>query len=422
MSAEDARGIRRRFLVLRGLRWLPTGLLIPVLVLLMLGRGFSLTTIGVAAAAQGVMVLCLELPTGGLADALGRRPVLVGATVVDAVSVLVFAAWAHTLPVLVIAWSLQGVYRALETGPLDAWYVDAALAADPDADIESGLGAGGAVLGVAIALGSLASSGLVALAPFGGLDPLLGPLVVYLAIRAIELVALARLMTEVTTPRGRGHLARTARAVPRVVGEAMAVVRGSGALIALVSVEFFWGFGMVTWEGLVPPRLEEITGSSDAAAAVLGPTVALAWFASAAAAAIIPTVSRRFGPARTAASMRIGQGLTVLGMGLAAGPVGVVTGYLATYAIHGAANPVHQGLLHREVDATHRTTVLSVNSMTAMLGGAVGGIALGMLADATTVASAMVAGAIALALPAPLYLAARVASRTTVSDPPIEVG
>ena len=47
--------------------------------------------------------------------------------------------------------------------------------ADPDADIEAGLGAGGAALGVAIAVGSLASSAIVALAPFPGLDPLAGP-------------------------------------------------------------------------------------------------------------------------------------------------------------------------------------------------------------------------------------------------------
>ena len=48
------------------------------------GTVFALTAVvlGVAAAAQGLVVLCLELPTGGLADAVGRRPVLLGATAV----------------------------------------------------------------------------------------------------------------------------------------------------------------------------------------------------------------------------------------------------------------------------------------------------------------------------------------------------
>ena len=79
------------------LRWLPTGLLMPVYVLVMTDRGFTLTTIGIAAAAQGVMVLLLELPTGGLADALGRRRVLLTATAVDIAAVAVFAFWARSL-------------------------------------------------------------------------------------------------------------------------------------------------------------------------------------------------------------------------------------------------------------------------------------------------------------------------------------
>lgn len=416
MGALDAGTVRRRFLVLRGLRWLPAGLFIPVLVLLMTERGFSLTDIGVALAAVGAVVLLLELPTGGLADAVGRRPVLLGATVVDLVAVLVFLLWGHTFPVLVAALALQGVYRALESGPLDAWYVDAALAADPDADIEAGLGQAGAVLGVAIAVGSLLSSAVVALAPFPGLEPLAGPLVLYLGLRVVELGVLARLMDEVRAPIGLVGLRATARQVPTVVADGIRVVRGSRALLALVAVELFWGFGMVTWENLMPPHLEDAVGSADRAAALLGPVSAAAWGASAVAAGLVPAVTRRFGPARTAAAMRVLQGATVLVMGLAAGPVGIVAGYLGTYAIHGAANPVHQGLLHREVDGPLRTTVLSVNSMVAMPAGAVGGIALGALADGTSIPVATTVGAVVLAVAAPLYLVARGASRTRTPD------
>lgn len=412
MNPLSATTIRRRFLVLRGLRWLPTGLIGPVLILVMTERGFSLTAIGIAAAAQGVAVLCLELPTGGLADAIGRRPVLLGATALEGVTILMLAFWAHTLPVLLAVWGLQGVYRALESGPLDAWYVDAALAADPDADIEAGLGAGGAVLGVAIASGFLLSSAMVALDPLPGIDPLVGPLLVAIALRGVDLIAIARLMTEVRPPVGATALARSVREVPAVVGEAIAVVRGSRAILALLAVELFWGFGMVTWETLLPPRLEQVMGSADGAAALLGPAGAAAWGASALAAGLIPRVARRFGAAPTGAAMRIGQGVTVAAMGLAAGPVGVVAAYLATYAIHGAANPVHQAMLHREVDGRHRTTVLSANSMAAMPAAALGGIALGALADATSLPAAMLAGAVVLAVAAPLYLVARSASRS----------
>ena len=204
VTTLDARSVRRRFLLLRGLRWLPTGLFMPVIVLVMTDRGFTLTQIGVAAAAQGLVVLCLELPTGGLADALGRRPVLLGATIVDLVAVAVFAFWARSLSLLLFVWALQGVYRALESGPLDAWYVDAALAADPDADIEAGLGHAGAALGGAIASARSRPRCWWRLAPFPGIDPLVGPLLVYLALRAVEIAMLADADDRGPRPRSAG--------------------------------------------------------------------------------------------------------------------------------------------------------------------------------------------------------------------------
>ena len=87
---------------------------------------------------------------------------------------------------------------------------------------------------------------------------------------------------------------------------------------------------------------------------------------------------------------------------------------MATYAIHGAANPVHQALLHREVDGPHRTTVLSVNSMVAMPAGALGAIVLGAIADGAGVRPAIFVGAAVLATAMPLYLVARSASRSNV--------
>jgi MFS family permease len=76
VSALDAAAIRRRYLALIGLRWFQTGLLIPVIVLLMVSRGLSLVEIGLVGSVQGIVVLVLELPTGGLSDSLGRRPTL----------------------------------------------------------------------------------------------------------------------------------------------------------------------------------------------------------------------------------------------------------------------------------------------------------------------------------------------------------
>lgn len=408
LAASEA---RRRFLVLRGLRWLPTGLLIPVLVLILLERGLSLAQIGLVTAAQGLVVLLLELPTGALADALGRRRVLIAAISAQVAAVALLLA-AESLPALVVVFALQGVYRALDSGPLDAWYVDAAQAADADADIERGLAHGGVVLGLAISAGSLASGGLVALGPVEGVDALLLPLLASLLLELVHLAAVVLLMREERSLRSAAA-GRAVRRTPAVIGEAIALVRGSTMLTALVAVEFLWGFGMVAFETFTPARLAEVLGDAERAAALLGPTSAAAWLIAAAGALLATPLATRLGTARTGAALRILQGLTVVGIGLATGPIGLLAAYLATMAVHGAANPVHQGMLHRAVvGSSARATVISANSLMAQSGGALGGMALGALAVATSLTTATLAGAAVLASAAPLYMVAGRAVRS----------
>lgn len=405
MNTLSASSVRWRYLVLIALRWLPIGFLIPITVLLMQARGLSLTEIGLAASLQGIVVLFLELPTGGLSDALGRRPVLILAGLVAMVSLGIFYV-ADSVVLFAVAWFLQGIFRALDSGPLEAWYVDATLAAEPDASIERGLGAGNAILSAAIASGALLSGGLVALDPIAGIDALSLPVLVALALTAVQFVALLVLMSEVRPARGVGAIVRSVRAVPGIVVDGLALVRASRVLLALVLVELFWGIAMIAFERFFPLRLAEVLASAEEAAALMGPVTSGAWFVSAAGAAGIAFVTARFGVARSAAALRILQGLAIVAMGVLAGPVGVVSGFLACYLTHGASNPLHTALLHREVDSGHRTTILSMNSMVAQPAGAIGGIALGALADGTSLTTAMVVAGVLCAVAAPLYIPA----------------
>ncbi|WP_433134299.1 MFS transporter [Micromonospora sp. CA-240977] len=410
VSALSVRQVRFRYLTLYGLRWLPTGLIIPVMVLLMQERGLSLPQIGLAFTAQGLVVLALELPTGGLADALGRRPVLIVAGVLNLVSLSLFAV-ADSFWLFFLVFAVQGVYRALDSGPLESWYVDATVAAAPDAEYERGLGYAGTVSGGAIGAGALLSGGLVALGPIGSVSALTVPVLAAIVAQAVALVALFVLLVEQRAATGVAAVRASMVQAPRMIGEAVGLLRRSRVLLALVAVELFWGFGMVTFESLLPVRLAEVIGNPERAAALLGPASSAAWLASAAGAALTPLLLRWFGAAPGAALLRILQGVTVVGMGLFAGPVGVLVAYLACYAVHGASNPLHSGLLHRQVDGPYRTSVLSLNSMMSAPAAALGGVVLTAIAAAASVSTAMVVGAVVLAVAAPLYLPAWLAGR-----------
>lgn len=402
----DASAVRRRYLVLIALRWFPTGLLIPIFVLFILSRGLTLVEIGLVFSVQGLVILFLELPTGGLSDALGRRPVLILASTVAVVSLTVFVL-ADSVAMFAVATLLQGVFRALDSGPLEAWYVDATLTAEPETRLESGLGAGSAVLSAAIASGALLSGGLVAFSPVPAIDPLILPVVVALALSVVNLAAIVLLLAEVRPGRGLRAAVSSVRAVPGVVRDGLLLARASRILLALLMVELFWGFAMVAFESLFPIRLAEVLGGTTAAGAVMGPVSSGAWFASAVGAGAIASLSRRTGVALAAAGLRILQGLTIIAMGVLAGPVGLITAYLACYFTHGASNPMQTTLLHRQVDSRHRTTVLSMNSMVSQPAGAIGAIVLTAIASGTSVSTAMIVAGLACAAAAPLYLPAR---------------
>jgi MFS family permease len=414
MTARGLGSLRRRYFLLLTLRFVPTGAFITVFVLLMRDRGLTLTDIGVATAAQGAVMLVLELPSGGLADALGRKPVLLlaGAFGIVATAVLLVA---DSVALLAVACTLQGIFRALDSGPLQAWFIDESLDADPGVDISRALAHTDVVICSAIGLGALVGGGVAGTGGVGGIDALAAPLVLGLVVQVAGLLGVMTLMHETTRRHAVVGHRPSWRDVPTVMGGAVRLIRASHLLMALVVGELLWGFGMLAFETLFPARLEETAGGADAAARLLGPAIFAAWVLSATGAATAPRLVRRFGAGVVGCGLRLAHGVTVLGMGLAAGSVGLIGAYLGTYWVHGATGPVHYGMVHGAVGAEHRATVVSANSLAAQVGGAVSGIALGALADATTISTAMIVAAAVLATAGPLYLVGRRASPT--ADP-----
>ena len=415
-----AAAARRTLLLLSATRWFPVGLIIGLVTLLMLERGLSLSQVAFAIAAQGIVLLALELPTGGLADALGRRPVLITAGIVAILAAVIFVL-APSFPVFVLAWSLQGIFRALDSGPLEAWYVDAAHAEDPQAPVERVLARAGAVLGLAIAVGALGSGGLVAWAPVPGRSPLLLPFVIAIAINVLHLVLTIVLVRE-TRPvaagsRWRGVLGSVGQ-VPRTVAAGVGLLRTAPVLRSVVLVEVFWSVAMIAFETFTQVRLAELVGSERRAGALVGPVSAVSWGLFAVGAALAGPASRRIGVAWTALLARVLNGVFVLLMGLAAGPVGLIAAFLVAYTLHGTAGPMHNTLLHRQAGPANRATVLSMNSMVAGGSASLGLLVLGPLAESTSTATAIIVAGTFSILGAVLYLPARRQEQEASSGPP----
>jgi MFS family permease len=410
---------RRVFLLLTLTRWFPIGLVVTVTTLLPLERGLSVTQALTALSVTGFAVFLLELPTSGLADALGRRPLLVAAAVLQVAAAVLFLT-AHTFWAFALAAAVTGVFRALDSGPLEAWFVDTVHATEPGADVDRPLAAHSTVLGVSIAAGALVSGGLVWWHPFDAWSALTLPYAVYAGLTTVHLVAVAVLVREVprapapladaaatATPAhagsgagsdagsragspARSKVLASARQAPGVVRDGLRLARDNQVLRWLLLVEVFWSVGMVVFETFQPIRLSELLGGTAAGASVAGPAAAAGWAVFAGGAALTGLATPRIGVARTAIVARVLNGLGAVWMGLALGPVGLVAAYLVTYGLHGACGPAYQALLHREAESRNRSTVLSMASMLSFAAFSLAAPVLGWAADLLSVQAAMV--------------------------------
>ena len=161
MSAHlSPRAAERRYYLITTTRWLPVGFVVGIFILVMTSRGLTIAQAATIGSVMGLTCFFLELPTSGFADAVGRRPVYLTAAVVNVVAITAYAV-AQSFWAFVVAGALMGAFRALDSGPLEAWFVDAVHETTPGADVDRQLSRAGSILGVAIAVGAVLSGLLI---------------------------------------------------------------------------------------------------------------------------------------------------------------------------------------------------------------------------------------------------------------------
>lgn len=397
----------RRYVGLTALRWLPIGLSVPVTVLLAQSRGLSLAQIGLVFVAHSLVALLLELPTGGLADAIGRRPVLVLSGLLQIGGLLVLAA-AHGLPTFAAAFALVGAGRALDSGPLESWYVDAVHQISPGTDVTPGLSRAAVADGVALSFGAVLGGALPAMAASGS-TPLVLPILVAAGLGVVYLAAVVALVTPlgVTSSIGTRTLLRNGvREVPTIVRDTIALAARDRALRLLLVITFLAGMVLSTLELLGPLRFAELAGSRTDGTAVFGIVMAVSFAAAAAGAALATTARRaaRGSIARATAVLLVFCALALVGIALAPTVVLAGVAYATFYLWNGAGWPLRKQVLHSRVDSSRRVTTVSASSFALMLGGITGSLLLPLLTELTTLTTGFAAAAVLLLVSAGLSL------------------
>lgn len=415
-------GATRRFALISFLSWLPTGVFIPVLVLLLLDRGMSLTAVAALGVAYSVTIMVLELPTGGLADVVGRRPVIVASTAASLVALLLLGL-AESILLLVASSILRGVGRALGSGPVEAWFVDTVHARSEvsEAELSRGLSFGFMASSVALALGTVAG----ALIPFALHTSLAVPVLIAAACDAVRLIVTIFAMPE---PKyAHTTLRSVLRGVPAVIATGLRLGVRSALLVRILATGAGTMAALAVVELLTPAWMGELAGSPDRAVLAYGLVVAVGFAADAVGSGLSMRLTRRLDSAR--AVCLVGFSVSVLSLACLAGSTafdglgGILAAggaYLLMFVGLGVVGGPMAQLLHSQVAAAERATVVSIQSLIQYLGGAVSAVALGQLAVVTSMAVAFGVAAVLLAVPSWLLVTA--ATHTTRPEHlPVEV-
>jgi MFS family permease len=390
------RSIVRTYLFLLLGNTLAASLIWGINTIFLLDAGLSNLEAFAANAFYTAGMVLFEVPTGVVADTVGRRASYLLGTVTLAVSTLLY----------VLLWELRGPFWAWAvvsiliglgftffSGAVEAWLVDALTAAGFTGTIESVFARGQVVTGVAMLAGSVAG-GFIAQQTSLGLPFVLRGLVL-LAV----FVAAWRLMFDIGFTPAKGG--RVTAEVRKIVSDSIAYGWNVPAVKWLmVEALFTGGIGIYAFYAL-QPYLLELWGDPDAylVAGLVAAIVAGAQILGGLAAPWIRRLFRR----RTSALIATAalSSVSLAGIGLVEN-FWVVVGLIVVWGLlFAATRPIRQAYLNALIPSRQRATIISFDSMMSSTGGVWAQPVLGRSADVWGYGPSYVLGAgiSALALP-----------------------
>lgn len=347
-------------------------------------------------------MLIFEIPTGVVADTLGRRAsYLLGTLTLAVTTVMYWLLWVWHSPFW--AWAVVSVLLGLGftffSGAVDAWLVDALKTTGYEGSLETVFGRAQIVGGIAMLSGSVLG-GIVAQATNLGV-----PFLIRGAILLLMLIVAALLMRDLGfTPDKSETPLRATRTVLRAslrYGLGDPPVRW-----LMLTSPFTAGVGIYVFYALQPYLLE--LWGDEGAYSIAGLAAALLSGAAILGGTLAPWVRRLF-RRRTSAILlaTVSSALVLIGLGL-------VRNFwlaLALVALWGIASsiddPVHRAYLNDMIPSKQRATVLSFDSLMGSGGGVVFQPVLGRVADVGGYGASMIWSGVISAVAVPFVLLSR---------------
>jgi MFS family permease len=402
VQVPESRRTITGYYVLSGLYTLSAAAIWGVNTLFLLDAGLDFFQVFIANGAYSLGTVLFEVPTGVVADTLGRRVSFLLSVTVLAVSTFLYVGLAQ-VGAGVIAFSLASIVMALGftfySGAMEAWLVDALKATGYQGLLDRVFARGQQVTGAAMLVGTI-GGGLL-----GQIDLSIPYLVRSGLLLAVFILAYVVMHDVGFTPRSLAL-----RDVPAAIAaNARAGVAFGWAQrpIRLLMLASLVQMGFIAWAfyAAQPYLLDLLDSDAIWVAGLVAAGIAASTIAGN---EVVDFVSRYCGRRTTllliAGALETGAAVAV---GVASSFWIALPALLVLTAGMGITSPVRQAYLHQLIPTEQRATVISFDSMVSGVGGVGGQVGLGALGQARSVGSAFVVGGLATVAALPLIAAVR---------------
>jgi MFS family permease len=394
----DPKRVIRGYLVITALFTLSASLIWGINTLFLLDAGLTIFEVFVANAAFTAAMALFEVPTGVVADTLGRRTSFLLAEATLAVGTLAYVGVAQVEGGLIL-FSVAGVILALGytfySGAVEAWLVDALKATGYHRELDGVFARAGVVGGVATLVGTV-GGGLL-----GQLDLAL-PYVARAGLVMAAFIVGFRIMHDIGfTPRAL-HL-RGVIGEMRTVGRAGLTYGWRSPPVRLLVLQSFLvsGFFFWAWYAWQPYFLELLERDAVWVAGVIAALFSLAGILGNILVGRLARPGRRRTTILLAASAAFTA--TMVGTGVTRSFWITVPIFLLGAVAAGVLLPVRQAYLHQSIPTSERATLVSFDALVGSVGSIGGQTGLGYLSQVRSVPAGFVVGGLATVLAIPLF-------------------
>jgi len=341
------------------LRFFGSGVIIPVLSLILLSRGATIETISLFIGLYSMTVIAAEFPSGVFADLYGRKKSFLLSSVLSLISYSLFL-FSRSGVLLLIGMIVNGLSRAFASGSFEALIIDQATA--DQVPLERVTARLAILESAGIAIGSLAG-GL--LADIG--SRFNGNLGANIAVSAVLIILVASFVREAPREHAQ-HAGKTHLQMFRAqMQESLLFAKQRGIIRILLVLCLLMGLSLsvieIYWQPALEPYQTNYWVFGLVSSLAFGFVILGSWLAE----KLLSKYKKSWLGLLLLLKVPLGIGLILFSF--AASEYSIIGIYLGLYLIIGSGSVVENTYLNQLAPANSRASILSLFSLVLQLGG-----------------------------------------------------